>query len=97
MYQIVRKLRGNPHNHILVNMSVSLGGLYITFLLGGFPTKIPPLCGVVSALIHYFFLTFFAWTAVEAVWLFIKLVLVMSSQSLTSKYTLKCALPAWSK
>ena len=70
-------------------------GLYIAFLLGGFPTSIPPLCGVVSALLHYFFLAFFAWTAVEAVWLYFKLVKVFGVESFTSRYTLKTMLSAW--
>ncbi len=78
-------------------MSISLLCLYVTFLIGGFTVSVPPLCGVTSALLQYFFLVFFSWTAVEAVWLYLKLVVVMGSQSLTSKFVLKAGLSAWCK
>ncbi len=78
-------------------MSISLICLYVTFLIGGFTVGVPPLCGLMSALLQYFFLVFFSWTAVEAVWLYLKLAVVMGSQSLTSKFLLKAGLPAWCK
>ena len=71
--------------------------LYVTFLIGGFVTKVPGLCGIVSALLQYFFLVFFAWTAVESVWLYLKLVAVLGSQSFASSYMLKAGLPGWCK
>ena len=71
--------------------------LYVTFLIGGFVTKVPALCGIVSALLQYFFLVFFAWTAVESVWLYLKLVAVLGSQSFASSYMLKAGLPGWCK
>ena len=58
-------------------------------------TSITILCGVSSALLHYFLLVFFGWTAVEAVWLYIKLVKVFGIQSITSKFTLKAGIPTW--
>ena len=85
------------HNHILVNMSVSLIGLYIVFVAGGLTTNIPSLCGIVSALLQYFLLVFFSWTAVEAIWLYLNLVFVLKAQPLTSRYILKASPPAWSK
>ena len=92
-----RKLRTNIHGQILINLSVSLMALYITFLIGGFVTEVPALCGIVSALLQYFFLVFFAWTAVESIWLYLKLVAVLGSQSFASRYMLKAGLPAWCK
>ena len=71
--------------------------LYFTFLIGGFAVGIPPICGFMSALLQYFFLVFFSWMAVEAVWLYLKLVVVTGSQSLTSKFMLKAGLSAWCK
>ena len=71
--------------------------LYITFFIGGFVTKVPGLCGIVSALLQYFFLVFFAWTAVESVWLYLKLVAVLGCQSFASRYMFKAGLPAWCK
>ena len=70
-------------------------GVYLFFLIGGHVTTIPVLCGISSALLHYFLLVFFGWTAVEAVWLYLKLVKVLGVQSVTSNYTLKTSIPTW--
>ena len=70
-------------------------GLYIIFLIAGHATRVPVLCGIISALLQYFILVFFSWTAVESVWLYLKLVKVFGSNSFTSKYILKAGLPAW--
>ena len=94
---LIRKLRSNVHGQILINMSVSLLALYVTFLLGGFVTEVPGFCGLVSALLQYFFLVFFAWTAVESVWLYFKLVAVLGADTFSSRYMLKAGLPAWCK
>ena len=72
-------------------------GLYITFLIAGLATGVPVLCGIISALLQYFILVFFSWTAVESVWLYLKLVKVFGSPSFTSKYMLKAGFPAWCK
>ena len=58
-------------------------------------TSVPVLCGISSALLQYFLLVFFGWTAVEAVWLYLNLVKVFGIQSYTAKYTLKAAIPVW--
>ena len=58
-------------------------------------TFIPILCGISSALLHYFLLVFFGWTAVEAVWLYLKLVKIFGVQSVTSKFNLKAGIPTW--
>ena len=58
-------------------------------------TSVPILCGISSALLHYFLLAFFGWTAVEAVWLYLKLVKVFGIQSVTSKFILKTGIPTW--
>ena len=70
-------------------------GVYIFFLIGGHVTSVPILCGISSALLHYFLLAFFGWTAVEAVWLYIKLVKVFGIQSVISKFILKAGIPTW--
>jgi len=51
---------------------------------------VPPLCGIIAALIHYFILVFFGWTAVEAVYLYTKLVIVLGKD--LQQYTFKTAL-----
>ncbi len=58
-------------------------------------TSVSILCGIISALLHYFLLVFFGWTAVEAVWLYLKLVKVFGIQSVTSKFILKAGIPTW--
>ena len=80
-----------------MNMSLSLAGLYIFFLIGGHVTGVPVLCGFSAAFLHYFMLVFFTWTAVEAIWLYIKLVKVFGTQSLESHYIIKSGVPAWCK
>lgn len=70
-------------------------GLYVFFLISGHVTSLPPLCSISSALLQYFLLVFFGWTAVEAVWLYLKLVKVFSIQSYTAKFSLKAGIPTW--
>ena len=72
-------------------------GLYIFFLISGHVTSLLPLCGISSALLQYFLLVFFGWTAVEAVWLYFKLVKVFGIQSYIANFTLKAGIPTWSK
>lgn len=79
-----------------MNLCLALMGLYVFFLISGNVTSVPALCGVSSALLQYFLLVFFGWTAVEAVWLYLNLVEVFGIQLYTAKYTLKTAIPTWS-
>ena len=58
-------------------------------------TSVPALCGISAGLLHYFMLVFFSWTAVESVFLFMKLVKVVGGG--IPKYTLKAGIIAWSK
>lgn len=90
-----RKLRTSEHGKILINLSVALIALYVVFLLGGHVTTVPALCGLVSALVHYVFLVFFAWTAVEAVYLYQKFVRVLSNP--TTRFVVIAMLVAWGK
>ena len=90
-----RKLRSSIHGQILINLCLALTGLYVFFLISGHVTSVPVLCGISSALLQYFLLAFFGWTAVEAVWLYLNLVKVFGIQPYTAKYTLKTAIPTW--
>lgn len=94
---VVRKLRTSTHGQILINLSLALMGVYIFFLIAGHVTSIPILCAIVSALLHYFLLVFFGWTAVEASLLYLKLVKVFGVQSATSKFALKAGILTWGK
>ena len=62
------------HSKLLINLCFALVGLYVTFIISTVSTGVPVLCGVVSALMHYFFLTVFFWMAAEAIHLHRKLV-----------------------
>ena len=90
-----RKLRTSIHGQVLINLSLSLMGLYIFFLTGAHLTYIPVLCGISSALLHYFMLVFFGWTTAEAVLLYVKLVIIIGTQKIESRFILKAALGTW--
>ena len=62
-----RKLRCTLYNKLLVQLCLALTGLYITFILGTFSSSVPVLCGIISALAHYFFLATFFWMASIAI------------------------------
>ena len=73
----LRNLRQTVHSKLLINLCFALVGLYVTFIISTVSTGVPVLCGVVSALMHYFFLTVFFWMAAEAIHLHRKLVSVL--------------------
>ena len=64
-------------------------------MIAGLVTSVETVCGLVSALFQYFMLVFFGWTAVEAVFLFHGLIIVIPK--LTGAYVLKSALIVWCK
>ena len=68
-----RYLRTSTHGQILISMCSSLIGMYVMVIIGKV-TEVLPFCGISSALLQYFLLVFFSWTAVEAVWLYFKLI-----------------------
>ena len=69
-------MRKTVHSKLLINLCFALVGLYVTFMISTFSPGVPVLCGLVSALMHYFFLTVFFWMAAEAIQLHRKLVTV---------------------
>ena len=71
-----RDMRETVHSKLLINLCFALVGLYVTFIISTASTGVPVLCGVVSALLHYFFLAVFFWMAAEAIHLHRKLVTV---------------------
>ena len=76
MYTSFRRLRWAVHVKLLLNLCFALAGLYVTFIISTVSTGVPVLCGVVSALMHYFFPAVFFWMAAEAIQLHRKLVTV---------------------
>ena len=77
-----RKLRQSDTGKMLLNLCFALLGLYIAFLISTSAESLQStqggrnICGLFSALLHYFMLTYFFWTAAEALFLFLKLVKV---------------------
>eukprot|EP00731_Ephydatia_muelleri_P037764 Em0557g2a len=87
------RLRTSEHGLVLINMGIALLCLYAVFMLASYSTPVPALCGTGAAFVHYFMLVYFMWTGVEAVILFIKLVIVFSSD--IRHLALKLGLVAW--
>ena len=69
--------------------------LYIIFVAAAFAAPVPAVCGILAALLQYFMLVYLAWTAVEAFYLYMKLVQVLGTH--IQKYVLKATLIAWCK
>ena len=76
-------------------MSCALLCLYVVFVMSANATPVPALCGTSAALVHYFMLMYFMWTAAEAVFLYIKLVRILGKK--IRRFTLKAVLVAWRK
>ena len=82
---------------IVLNLSISLILLYVTFLCAGHATSNNVACGILSGLLHYFLIVFFGWTAAQAVYLFITVVYIMKVNTLTHRYTFKAGIFVWCK
>ena len=89
-----RNLRKKEHEQILINLCFALMGMYLVFILGAHAAPIPVLCGISAALLQYFMLVFFSWTAVEAFFLYRKLVKVLGVREIRW-LVLKIGLIVW--
>ena len=81
-YGSYRKLLKKEHEQILINLCFALMGMYIAFILGATTAPVPVLCGISAALLQYFMLVFFSWTAVEAFYLYWKLVMILGEKEI---------------
>ena len=91
---IFRNLRKKEHEQILINLCFALMGMYLAFILGANAAPVPVLCGISAALLQYFMLVFFSWTAVEAFFLYRKVVKVLGVRQIP---VLKIGLVVWCK
>ena len=91
---LYRKLRKKEHEQILINLCFALMGMYIAFILGAITAPVPVLCGISAALLQYFLLVFFSWTAVEAFFLYRKLVMILGVKEIPW-LVLKIGLIVW--
>ena len=80
---------------ILINLCISLLCLYVVFIAGIDRTCPEVGCIITAVLLHYFTLTTMAWMAVEARYLYIKLVRVFDPEG--TRFVLIFGLAAWGK
>ena len=101
-----RKLRSIKHGQILIQMCLSLIGLYISFTLsslwGLFYDDVPSeareqVCITFSALVQYFLLVYFCITVAQSILLYVKLVMVLGTQNMLHHFPLRAGLISWSK
>ena len=91
---LYRNLRSKDQGKLLINLCTSLLALYITFIICGHVTTVPVLCGFMAALLQYFMLVFFGWTAAGAVLLYRKTVTVFATGE---SFVWKAAIVVWCK
>ena len=95
-----RKLRNSTSGKLLINLSVALLGVYVFFIVGGHIRPygdtyiVDIVCGINSAILHYFMLVYFGWTAAEALNLYFSLVKVFDAKAIRH-YTIKAGLLVW--
>ena len=78
-----------------MNLCAAYGCLLIVFILGASRTESKSGCQAVAALIQYFLLSVFAWSAVEAFYSHRGLVRPMAAE--ISKFIWKAMVLAWGK
>ncbi len=95
---LCRKLRASEAGQLLVNLCLTLLGLYIMYIISLHATGNQYVCAVAGGLLHYFMLAAFLAMAGEAVSLYTKLVMVLGVPPIIkNRYLLKTCLIVWSK
>uniref|UniRef100_A0A4W6EM91 Adhesion G-protein coupled receptor G6 n=1 Tax=Lates calcarifer TaxID=8187 RepID=A0A4W6EM91_LATCA len=94
-YIAFEKLRRDYPSKILMNLSASLLGLNMVFLLDGWLASldIDWLCKSVAVFLHYFLLTSFTWMGLESIHMYIALVKVFNTY--IRRYILKFCIVGW--
>lgn len=89
-------MRQSEATQLLLNLMFGLKGLYVAYIVG-FPgnTITDGVCAAVGFFFHFFILVVFFAIGVEAVDLFMKLVIVLGPK--IHNFTLKTILVLWSK
>ena len=97
----IRKLRTSDVGQMLLNVCFALLGLYVAFLISTSAESLAEtkpgrkVCGFFSALLHYFMLAYFLWTAAESLFLFVKLFKIHHGRMTTYIYVAMAI--CWSK
>ena len=94
-----RKVMKKLPSKILVSMCVSLACLLLVFLLGveKKPNTSTLTCQFSAALLHYFILSTFLWTLVQAYNLYMNFVKIFKHGNSMKKFMLLASLFAWGK
>ncbi|XP_071954820.1 adhesion G-protein coupled receptor G7-like [Antedon mediterranea] len=88
-----KRLRAKRHHQILINLSISLILLYLTFIVSLYVTNYKWVCTLIAALLHYFVLSSLLWMAAEAVGMYYNLIKVFNSH--VSRFILKASMLCW--
>uniref|UniRef100_A0AAY5KNS3 Adhesion G-protein coupled receptor G2 n=1 Tax=Esox lucius TaxID=8010 RepID=A0AAY5KNS3_ESOLU len=96
-YLSFQNLRRDIPSKILVQLCLSLLLLNLMFLLDGWLALFPArgLCICTALFLHYFLLTSFTWSGLEALHMYLSIVRVFNSY--LSRYMLKLSLIGWGK
>lgn len=92
---LCRKLLRDIPAKILIQLCASLLLLNLVFLLDGWLARYPlsPLCISTAVFLHYFLLTSFTWSGLEALHMYLSIVQVFTPY--LSRYMLKFSLAGW--
>jgi len=91
------ELRRKTANKILINLSVSLLLLLLSFLAGVEFAGNTEVCKGISVLLHTFILTTFCWMCVEAISLYRKAVRTFKNRGEGKKFYWTCFIIGWGK
>lgn len=86
-------MRNSDHGQLLLNLCFALLGVYFGYIFALHSTKVPVLCAIAGAVLQYFLLVMFIAMAVEALNLYIKLVIVLGKG--IQNYVIKAILVSW--
>lgn len=90
-----RKLRSGAVSHILVSLCLTLAASNLIFVVGMQPYTVTEIvaCKIVAVLLHYTLLASMMWMAIEAVHIYLAMVVVF--RTYLSHFIIRCSLFAW--
>ncbi|CAE1162192.1 ADGRG6 [Acanthosepion pharaonis] len=90
-----RKLRSGAVSHILISLCMALAASNLIFVVGMQPYTLSEIvaCKVVAVLLHYTLLASMMWMAIEAVHIYLAMVVVF--RTYLSHFIIRCSVFAW--
>ena len=95
LFYFNRELRRKTANKILVNLSFSILGLLVCFLLGVEFVETNGICTTIGVFLHVFVLSTFMWMTVEAIGLYRKAVRTFKNRGEGTIFFRTCFCLAW--